>query len=543
MRDESDEPVSGATVEVQVIEPDDLVIPLVAETGEFGFAEFSYNTEVTGTHALEILDVTGPGLTFGLGLVRSSEVFVPVAVRVQDESGTISAMIPSDWSKTTEELGGISVFFAAPELEPWIDSVLLGEDADAVGILSAIVPLEEDQAPITISWLEETLNEVSPPDNCTVLLVRYQIFDGEVEPSGLEDHFQCDNGSVFVASFRYDPAAPYSYLVTEGLVPSEEAIELFDVFMDDLRWVPPGGIYVDPILGFTLEIPSGWTTHASTVGEVSFAGVALDEHSILTVQRIDDSAAVPLEELFEQAIAKLQEDTEDYQEIFRDALTLGDYSALESRFVGIYGPGDVVYELEGRLLVVDADGTPLKLVGTVMMFIPQPNGLREATWKSLYSIRSIDITRPSQEPEASEPTCGYTFAYLGHPELSARIESALDTTGQRGAAVSSEAFGENRFCDGEVVGFGAMETAISVTLDVDALPDITRLSTLMSALLSALPADYDPDIGTKYIISFQAGDSKAKADFSIHTLEEVREKQLQGPELLEALGLVTPTPD
>ena len=134
------------------------------------------------------------------------------------------------------------------------------------------------------------------------------------------------------------------------------------------------------------------------------------------------------------------------------------------------------------------------------------------------------------------PNCGYSFAYLDHPELSAKIEAGLDITGQGGAVVFSQAYGENRFCDGEVMGFGAMETAIRVTLDADALPDSSRLSTLMSAVLSTLPTGYDPDFGPRFIISFLAGDTAARADFSMHTLADVRGKQLQGPELLEALG-------
>lgn len=137
---------------------------------------------------------------------------------------------------------------------------------------------------------------------------------------------------------------------------------------------------------------------------------------------------------------------------------------------------------------------------------------------------------------APAPNCGYSFAYLDHPELSEEIKANLDPTVQGITWVFSQAYGENRFCGQEVVGFGAMETSIKVTLESDALPDIPELGTLMSAVLDTLPRGYDPDFGPRFIITFVAGDTEAKADFSMHTLAEVRDKQLQGSELLEALG-------
>ena len=147
-------------------------------------------------------------------------------------------------------------------------------------------------------------------------------------------------------------------------------------------------------------------------------------------------------------------------------------------------------------------------------------------------------TTPTPKPT---PNCGYSFAYLDHPELSRSIEARLDSSGQEVTSVFSQAYGEDYFCDRKVVSFGAMETAIKVTLDTDALPDIQRLGALMSSVLGTLPTSYDPKFGPRFIIVFVAGDEEAKADFSIHTLAEVRDKQLQGSVLLAALGY-EPTP-
>ena len=152
---------------------------------------------------------------------------------------------------------------------------------------------------------------------------------------------------------------------------------------------------------------------------------------------------------------------------------------------------------------------------------------------------AVELAMFSAEPDPTPtptPNCGYSFAYLHHPELSEKIKSELDPTAQTVTSVFSRAYGENRFCDGEVLGFGAMETAIELTLEADTLPDIQGLATLMLAVVDALPNRYDSNIGPRFIITFVAGDTQARADFSTHTLADVRDRQLQGSELLEALG-------
>lgn len=162
----------------------------------------------------------------------------------------------------------------------------------------------------------------------------------------------------------------------------------------------------------------------------------------------------------------------------------------------------------------------------------------------------ITPTPTTAPPTATLPTtavagysdCWWNWARQPLPDLSRRVQDALDATGIAGASVYVEAYGENCY-DGEsnaVQYFAAMETDFYVTLPVEDLEDIAALGELVEGVLAVL--DGFPPQSTpgpqpgRVSITLVAGETEGHLSFGFAEVAKARKRGLSGATLLQALG-------
>ena len=128
------------------------------------------------------------------------------------------------------------------------------------------------------------------------------------------------------------------------------------------------------------------------------------------------------------------------------------------------------------------------------------------------------------------------------PELTDRLQAALDAAGIPGATATAYAFGENCLDQsGTVRRFARMENDFDIRLEVADLQDLDALGNLMEqvlAVLDVLPPESDPPpqpgrIGLKFSTRNIEG---IWLYFMEEELEAARGRGLHGKTLLEALG-------
>jgi hypothetical protein len=145
-------------------------------------------------------------------------------------------------------------------------------------------------------------------------------------------------------------------------------------------------------------------------------------------------------------------------------------------------------------------------------------------------------------PEASAgyTECGWSWATQSLPDLSAKVQSALDTAGLEGVTVSAEAFGENCFTmSGKVDHFATMETDFRFNVDVPDLADEATLGDLLERILvvlEAFPTDATPGPQPGYIgVHFIHETEDLNLWFNMTASDAARAQGFHGADLLREL--------
>jgi hypothetical protein len=142
--------------------------------------------------------------------------------------------------------------------------------------------------------------------------------------------------------------------------------------------------------------------------------------------------------------------------------------------------------------------------------------------------------------EAGYTQCTWIWATQPLPDLTAKVQSAVEVTGLKGVTISAEAYGENCITGtGEVDHFAAMETDFRFTVQVDSLNDRTLLGTLLEqimVILDGFPTGSTPGSNAGYIgVTFQAGIEELHLWFNLADGKSVRVQGLHGAALLDKL--------
>lgn len=156
---------------------------------------------------------------------------------------------------------------------------------------------------------------------------------------------------------------------------------------------------------------------------------------------------------------------------------------------------------------------------------------------------------PTQTPDAGMP-CAFNWASQALPELSERVQAAIQAAGLKGVNARMEAFGENCYDanTNKVVSFAVMETDFHVTATVRDLNNKDDLGNLLEKILVVLddfPVGKIPGPQPGYInISFQSSSQptgqSAAGELNIMFLvpagKSARAQGFHGAALLEALA-------
>jgi hypothetical protein len=166
----------------------------------------------------------------------------------------------------------------------------------------------------------------------------------------------------------------------------------------------------------------------------------------------------------------------------------------------------------------------------------------------LISILAGCVTRLT--PLTAEPSpsvvpytqCAWSWATQSLPELSAKVETELDSAGLKDVTARAEAYGENCLtAEGKVDHFAAMQTDFHITLQVADLTDKQELGSLVETILVVLdkfPAATTPGPNPGYVgISFQKRSEQLNLWFPITQGETARSSGYTGVRLFEALQI------
>jgi hypothetical protein len=108
--------------------------------------------------------------------------------------------------------------------------------------------------------------------------------------------------------------------------------------------------------------------------------------------------------------------------------------------------------------------------------------------RSIPELGSAPVTDPPGT-ETGYTECAWTWATQPLPDLSVKVQSALEAAGLTGVSVSAEVYGENCITGtGEVDHFAAMETDFRIRMDVPNLADTATLGELLERILVVLDA-------------------------------------------------------
>lgn len=163
-------------------------------------------------------------------------------------------------------------------------------------------------------------------------------------------------------------------------------------------------------------------------------------------------------------------------------------------------------------------------------------------------LAACNLPRPTADQATPPPTdtfpyqsCYYNWNTRPLPELSAKVQAAMDSAGLRGVTATAEAFGEDCIDPqtNKVVSFGAMETDFKFAAKVSSLTDREELGNLLEKILTVLDefsSDSTPGPRAGYVgVRFQAGDEDLNLWFLIDDAKAARGQGLHGTELLEKL--------
>lgn len=148
--------------------------------------------------------------------------------------------------------------------------------------------------------------------------------------------------------------------------------------------------------------------------------------------------------------------------------------------------------------------------------------------------------RTASPPPASKP-CSLNWATQSLPDLSAQVQSAMETARLSNLRVIAEAYGEDCLDpqSNQVVSFTAMETDYLVTAQVKDLTARDQMGNLLESILMVIddfPIGRTPGPQPGYIgVTFQAGDAELRLWFSRTDGVAARTQGLHGATLLEKL--------
>lgn len=157
--------------------------------------------------------------------------------------------------------------------------------------------------------------------------------------------------------------------------------------------------------------------------------------------------------------------------------------------------------------------------------------------------QTFDLT---DEPVVTESPIPYTQCYFNWatkplPELSADVQSALETAGLTEVTATAEAYGENCYDSqtNEVAYFAVMETDFRIRVEVPDLADTVHLGNLLEQVLVVLdgfPSETTPGPQPGYIgIRFKHAAEELNLWFTVTDGESARALGLKGSELFEEL--------
>jgi len=155
-------------------------------------------------------------------------------------------------------------------------------------------------------------------------------------------------------------------------------------------------------------------------------------------------------------------------------------------------------------------------------------------------------TSPPPVPTAT-PTlppagdCYWIWATQPLPDVTARLQAALEAVGLSGATGEAFAYGENciDYQSGAVRGFAAMETDFTFHLPAADVNDLEALGNLAGQILVVLdqfPVGSTPGPQPGQVeIAFTGGGGESRLMFTMERAANVRSRGLTGAALLEAL--------
>ncbi|HTX91078.1 MAG TPA: hypothetical protein VMC09_07670 [Anaerolineales bacterium] len=161
---------------------------------------------------------------------------------------------------------------------------------------------------------------------------------------------------------------------------------------------------------------------------------------------------------------------------------------------------------------------------------------------------TCNLPAPSPEQATAAPAteapyqpCSYQWATQPLPEVSAKVQSAMQAAGLENVTATAEAYGET--CSTSLAAqtptFAAMETDFRVTVEVASLSDREEMGNLAEKILVVLdgfPVGTTPGPQPGYVgISFTADADQLNLWFLASDGRAARDRGLRGAALLEEL--------
>ncbi len=143
-------------------------------------------------------------------------------------------------------------------------------------------------------------------------------------------------------------------------------------------------------------------------------------------------------------------------------------------------------------------------------------------------------------PPDESRSCAFVWARRELPELSARLEQALQGIEALRFTARAVAYGEDCLdAEGDLVYFAAMQTDFYIMLEIENLADEAHLGSLLERVLTALnqfPIEQTPGPNPGYVsITFQAAGEARNLRFTVTQAEDALRQGLRGADLLHAL--------
>jgi hypothetical protein len=146
--------------------------------------------------------------------------------------------------------------------------------------------------------------------------------------------------------------------------------------------------------------------------------------------------------------------------------------------------------------------------------------------------------RPSTTP--SNTQCAWSWTTQSLPDLSAKVEAAMQAAGLKGISINAEAYGENCLTNaGGVDHFAAMETDFHIVVQVNSLKDTQELGGLLEGILLVLdgfPTGTIPGPNPGYVgVTFRKGSEGLNLWFPVTEGKSARANGSHGAALFEEL--------